>query len=68
MVALEHPLRAQRRVESAIVMQSLVRRFLGRTLVLQVSVETDASMLLSRAAAVDKHCRADCWTPREDGW
>jgi len=37
MVALEHPLRAQLRVESAIVMQSLVRRFLARTLVRQAS-------------------------------
>ncbi|CAM9499132.1 unnamed protein product, partial [Ectocarpus sp. 12 AP-2014] len=33
MVALEHPLRALLRVESAIVMQSLVRRFLARTLI-----------------------------------
>lgn len=37
MVALEHPLTAQLRVESAIVMQSLVRRFLARTLVCQAS-------------------------------
>ncbi|CBJ33282.1 C2H2 zinc finger protein [Ectocarpus siliculosus] len=37
MVALEHPLRALLRVESAIVMQSLVRRFLARTLVRQIS-------------------------------
>ncbi|CAM9950179.1 unnamed protein product [Scytosiphon promiscuus] len=37
MVALEHPMRAQLRVESSIVMQSLVRRFLGRTLVLQIA-------------------------------
>lgn len=35
MAALEHPQRATRRVESAIVMQSLVRRFLARALVLQ---------------------------------
>lgn len=35
MAALEHPERALLRVESAIVMQSLVRRFLARTLVLQ---------------------------------
>lgn len=36
MAALEHPARALLRVESAIVMQSLVRRFLARGLVLQV--------------------------------
>lgn len=36
-VALEHPARALKRVESAVVMQSLVRRFLARSLVLQVS-------------------------------
>lgn len=35
MAALEHPQRATQRVESATVMQSLVRRFLARALVLQ---------------------------------
>lgn len=35
-MALEHPEKARMRVESAIVMQSLVRRFLARVLVTQV--------------------------------
>lgn len=35
---MEHPERARKRVESAIVIQSLMRRFLARVLVCQVSL------------------------------
>ena len=48
MVALEHPLRAQLRVESSIVMQSLVRRFLARVLVCQASMHRSTRADVSR--------------------
>lgn len=44
MVALEYPAKALKRVESAILMQSLVRRFLARVLVRQASLPMRLSL------------------------
>ncbi|CAM9504447.1 unnamed protein product, partial [Ectocarpus fasciculatus] len=59
-VALEHPLKALLRVESAIVMQSLVRRFLARTLVQQARARMKSYISAFRnmnATAIQKMAR-----------
>eukprot|EP00903_Cladosiphon_okamuranus_P016056 g14823.t1 len=72
MMALERPLRAQLRVESAIVMQSLVRRFLARTLVRQIaafrSVNATAIQRMARgmqARALFRRKRAQAMVQRQ---